>query len=536
MLQASGSTPRTPKKSRSARGLEACGAALLFAAACTSSSVPPASPSSATAPSAKVDVTWSDPAEYQVPHISEEAGEAIFARIGVGDPYRTGLPYPVFLAMLSMYPDVLGDSVQAFTDRFGFTPRAPDPQSADRDARDGLPVGMHLTDDPNTHVPFLVHSCAVCHSQIVRWPGGEKLVIGIGSRSIRIHAFDDALAKIAARPDFDREHVGPVARKIAQDRDIPWSPDYRDAVVGVTIRTLKERGASRAQLLDRVRDGLPGRVATIESFGFALGQLLHHDVAASPTVGWAKIPDAIGFGQRRTLSWDGGSEGPSDAIVIDADIAAGARVEWYVKHPWQGPAVAAYLRHLQRDLRFPQPVDPGLARQGKAIFDRACAKCHGTYEDDGRAKTYVERIVPLEYVDTDPARTHAVTDAFVSAANDPQLTLGLVLETTRRTEGYVPPVLTSVWARAPYGHAGQWPNLEVLATKPAQRPSRFVVHAGAPLDLAKVGLSTGDPDAPLGPGDYLQDGTKEGLHVSGHPFLADLGGDAKAVIEYLKTL
>jgi hypothetical protein len=534
MLQASGSTPRTPKKSRSARGLEACGAALLFAAACTSSSVPP--PSSATAPSTKVDITWSDPTEYQIPHISEEAGEEIFARIGVGDPYRTGLPYPIFLAMLSMYPDVLGDSVQAFTDRFGFTPRAPDPQSADRDARDGLPVGMHLTDDPNTHVPFLVHSCAVCHSQIVRWPGGEKLVIGIGSRSIRIHAFDDALAKIAARPDFDREHVGPVARKIAQDRDIPWSPDFRDSVLGVTIRTLKERGASRAQLLDRVRDGLPGRVATIESFGFALGQLLHHDVAASPTVGWAKIPDAIGFGQRRTLSWDGGSEGPSDAIVIDADIAAGARVEWYVKHPWQGPAVAAYLRHLQRDLRFPQPVDPGLARQGKAIFDRACARCHGTYEDDGRAKTYVERIVPLDYVDTDPARTNAVTDAFVSAANDPQLTLGLVLETTRRTEGYVPPVLTSIWARAPYGHAGQWPNLEVLATKPAQRPSRFVVHAGAPLDLGKVGLSTGEPDAPLGPGDYLQDGTKDGLHVSGHPFLADLGGDSKAVIEYLKTL
>ncbi len=507
-------------------------AAAVLSGACSSASVP----APVSAGPAKIDVTWSDPAEYQISHISEEAGETIFSRIGVGDTYRTGLPYPIFLALLSIYPEVFGADPHAFGERFGFTPRAADPRSTDLDERDGLPVGMHLTEDPNTHVPFLVHSCALCHSEIVKWPGGEKLVIGLGNRRIRIHAFDDALAKVASRPDFDRAHVGPVARKIAEERGIPWSADWRDAVVGTTIRTLKERATQRAGLLDRVRDGLPGRVATIESFGLALGQLLHRDVAASKTVGWAKIPDAIGFGQRRTLSWDGGSEGPSDAIVIDADIAAGARIEWYVKHPWQGPAVAAYLRHLPRDLRFPLPIDANLARHGKVLFEKTCAKCHGTYEEDGRARTYVEKIIPVDYVDTDPARTLAVTDQFIAAANDPKLTLGLVLESTRRTSGYVPPVLTSVWARAPYGHAGQWPNLGVLATKPALRPTRFLVHGDAPLDLEKVGLATGDPDAAPGPGDYVQDGTRDGFHVSGHPFLADLGEESPAVIEYLKAL
>lgn len=493
-------------------------------------------PEPATAPTPKIDVTMSDPAEYRVPHISEDAGERIFARTGVGDPYKTGLPYPIFLAMLAMYPDVLGADVPAFTTRFGFTPRAADPKSDDRDARDGLPVGMHLTEDPNTRVPFVVHSCAVCHSEVVRWPGGEKLVIGLGSRSIRIHAFDDALAKIAVRPDFDKAHLGAMARKAAEEHDIPWAPDFRDAILGATIRELKRRATERAGLLNRVRDGLPGRVATIESFGLALGQLLHHDVAASKTVGWAKIPDAIGFASRRTLSWDGGSEGPSDAIVIDADIAAGARVEWYVKHPWQGPSVAAYLRHLPRDLPFPAPVDEALARRGKALFERACAKCHGHYEDDGRAKSYVEQVVPLDYVGTDPARAFAVTDDFVSAANNPRLTVGPVLESTRRTAGYVPPVLTSVWARAPYGHAGQWPSLAVLATPPEQRPVRFVVHGAAPLDLATVGVSIGDAGAPLEPGDYVQDGAQDGFRPTGHPFLADLGADSRAVIEYLKTL
>ena len=258
-----------PGFSPNSRFARACGLAVV-ASACSSAVVPPP----ASAPATKIDVTMSDPVEYQVSHISEDAGENIFSRIGIGDPYRTGLPYPFFLALLSMYPDLFGANPQAFGDRFGFTPRRADPQSDDRDAREGLPVGMHLTEDPNTHVPFLVHSCALCHSEIVKWPGGEKLVIGLGNRRIRIHAFDDALAKVAVLPDFDKEHIGPIARQAAQERDIPWSPNWRDSVVGTTIRALKERASSRGAFLERVRDGLPGRVATIESFGLALGQLL----------------------------------------------------------------------------------------------------------------------------------------------------------------------------------------------------------------------------------------------------------------------
>ena len=125
---------------------------LLAIAACSSASIPPA----ASPEPIKIDVTMSDPPEYGVsPHLGGR-GETIFTRIGIGDPYRTGLPYPIFLALLSMYPDILGASPEAFVDRFGFTPRAADPQSTDRDAREGLPIGMHLTDDPNTRVPFLV--------------------------------------------------------------------------------------------------------------------------------------------------------------------------------------------------------------------------------------------------------------------------------------------------------------------------------------------------------------------------------------------
>jgi hypothetical protein len=497
-------------------------------------------PRTADAPlvSNETERDWSDPTEYRIDRPTEEAGERIFARTGIGDPYRTGIAYPVFLAMFDMHPELLGDSPRALAARFGFTAREAEPASDDRDVREGLPLGLHLTDDPNTHVPFVMHNCALCHADVVQWPGGEKLVMGMGNRRIRIHDFEAALAKVSGSADFDRASVASVAARIAREKGIPWSRDWSDGVVGTTVRALKTHYADRAALLERIGDGPPGRVATIESFAVELGHQLGRDLQTIGTIGWAKIPDTIGFAEQGRLCGDGGRAGPTDALVVDADIAAGVRLAWLYRHPLQGASLSTFLRHLPRDLRFPGPIDEALARRGKATFEQACARCHGTYEDDGRAKSYVEQVVPLDYVGTDPARALAVTDDFVAAANDPRLFAGGVkLVSTRRTLGSVPPVLTSIWARAPYGHAGQWPSLAVLATPPAQRPLRFVVHGDAPLDLEKVGLPTDDAGASLRAGDYLQDGRAPGFQVTGHPFLADLGADgAKAVIEYLKTL
>jgi hypothetical protein len=61
--------------------------AAVCATACSSAT--PAGPTT-PATAAKVDPTYSDPAEYQVSHISEDAGEAIFARTGVATRTRPG--------------------------------------------------------------------------------------------------------------------------------------------------------------------------------------------------------------------------------------------------------------------------------------------------------------------------------------------------------------------------------------------------------------------------------------------------------------
>ncbi|MDB4955106.1 MAG: putative transrane protein [Myxococcales bacterium] len=479
-----------------------------------------------------IEVPISDPYEYGIDRISRDAGKAIFTRTGVGDPYRTGVPYPIFLALLEAFPRTFGADTQALAGKFGFVARAANPKSEDLDEREGLPIGMHLTIDPITNVPFVVTNCALCHAERIRWNGGAATVIGLGNKRVRIHAYDAAFAEITHERGFSAQHLARLAAMQAEARHLAWPERYRDILVGGTVAALDKRATERTPLRERTEHGLPGRVATIESFVLVLGQLTGRAISYAPQVGWAKVPDVIGFAHRVTLSWDGSGEGPMDLLAVEADVAAGVRVEWMQHHPFQGASLGAYLRQPESRPGFPGKIDRALAERGHKLFEDNCSHCHGTYAADGRALDYDEQVVKLEDIGTDASRTEAATDSFERAANDPALTLGYTK--FRRTFGYVPPVLTNVWARAPFGHAGQWPSLAVLATPPAQRPTNIVVDLDALYDLTTVGVAT---RATGEPGTYTQDATSPGFSVAGHPFLADLGAtDSRAVIEYLKTL
>jgi len=466
----------------------------------------------------------SDPAEYDIATPSRAAGEAIFTRTGIGDPYRTGVPYPMWLALQRAFPARFGATSQELAAKFGFVARAPNRNSADRDEREGLPIGMHLTTDPFTGVEFVVTNCTLCHAERVRWRGGEALVIGLANKRVQIHAYDAAFAEAARDPSFTAARLGPLADAAAAAHAAPWPPAYRAAFVNATIDALRVRADQRAEFLARTHDGPPGRVATIETFALAIGQLLGHPIQTAPDIGWAKIPDVIGFAKRQTLSWDAVGTGAPEVLAVEADFAAGVRPEWFLKHPQQGPSLVEYLRHPGPRPKFPGAIDAGRAERGHAIFLEECAPCHGRYASDGRVVDYKEQVVPLRDVETDPARANAVTESFAEGAN----TIAGGLTRTRATGGYVPPVLTNVWARAPYGHAGQWQSLAVLATMPEQRSPKYGIDPDGLYDLDAVGLP---------PGTMIIDGTKPGLSVGGHPFLAQLGSeDASLVIEYLKTL
>ncbi|MFN0248109.1 MAG: hypothetical protein ACKV2T_14560 [Kofleriaceae bacterium] len=394
---------------------------------------------------------------------------------------------------------------------------------------------MHLTTDPITGIAFLVTNCSLCHAERVPVQrGGSEVVFGLGNKRIRIHAYDAAFSDVIRKPRFTSSYLGALATDEAARHGLVWPEAYREVMVGATIDALKKRAAERTDLVARTRDNPPGRVATIESFAVALAKLTKQSVLFAKDVGWAKVPDVIGYAHRVTLSWDASQEGPIDLLVVEADIAAGARVEWLEKHPFQGASLGAYLRAPAPRPAFPAPIDRALAAKGKQLFEDTCSHCHGAYADDGHVEDYTEQVVPLADVHTDPARVLAPTESFERAANDPDLTRGYTR--FRRSEGYVPPVLTNVWARAPYGHAGQWPSLAYLATPPDRRAAQFVVDLGAPYDLATVGVAVLAPGANVPATGYAHDATMPGFGVGGHPFLSDLGGEARAVIEYLKTL
>ncbi len=504
----------------------------VFSACAAKAPNPTGSPERAARESA---ILMSNPPEYGDRPISAEAGAAYFLETGGGDPYATGMAYPVFLALMDAYPEELGANMAAFREKFGFYPHPAHPNDPS-----AIPLGFHLTVDPETSVPWLVANCQMCHAERLRLESGDVIVAGLGNHRVRPHAYGSALVRIGAKPSLDEGRIEELATARARAMNIPFPEAMREPIVKATLLGLAEGSRKKSPGIHRYEAALPGRMATIESFALALAPYTHKTITLGSAIGWAKVPDVRGFPYRETLSFDGSGIGSPETLTLEADFLFGARPEWYASHRHIATSMYLFLKGFSRRLPYAGKVDARLASEGQRAFTSKCAECHGHYVDHGGGEmrvSYKERVVPQAMVGTDPARADAVTPSFAEVANAMPLTQGLTR--VAPTGGYVPPVLLDVWARGLYGHAGQWPSLEVMATPPDQRPALFVVDTEGRYDLGRVGVryEAVKKARALRPGEYLYDGTKPGASVIGHPYLADLPADSRrAVIEYLKTL
>jgi hypothetical protein len=474
------------------------------------------------------------PAEYNYVPLSAEAGAKTFAKNGMGDPYGAGIAYPLWLAMLAAYPEELGGSVEGFRTKFGFLkPENTDP--ADKD--NALPVGFHLTEDPLTHVSFVMMNCSACHAEEIRTPAGRNVVIGLGNKRVRIHAYDAALMRIGT--SFSAKKLADGCLAQAEKNHVLWPPEVRSPILDTSERLFHIKGAARkadAEFL--AAKALPGRVATIESFVLAM-KMGGANVGAISHAGYTKVPDVVGFPYRDTFNYDGSGIGSPTALAGEADFAFGARPTWYDSHRHLATSLFMYLRQFSRSLPFPGSTDKALAKRGEAAFETHCASCHGTYlgQEGQRRVNYRERVYPIEMIGTDPTRLNAVTKTFADAANAIPAARGLMEVVP--SGGYVPPVLIGIWARGLYGHNGQWPSLAVLAMTDAERPKRFMVEADANYDLEHIGTpwhrdAPGEKPTGL---NYVYDASVPGYGVQGHTFLSALDAETKrSVLEYLKTL
>jgi Cytochrome c len=202
----------------------------------------------------------------------------------------------------------------------------------------------------------------------------------------------------------------------------------------------------------------------------------------------------------------------------------------------------AFLKSLEPP-KYPFPIDADKAARGEAVFQTTCVRCHGTYGPDGK---YPNKIVPLDEIGTDPARSQGLSDRLVAHYN--KTWLGAEYPVNTKRIGYQAPPLDGIWATAPYLHNGSVPTLHALLDS-SSRPPRFTRPPStdfAHYDEAHLGwkftevsaddLSSTARRSPF-QAKFIVDTARFGMSNGGHTF-GDALSEAERMdlIEFLKTL
>lgn len=195
--------------------------------------------------------------------------------------------------------------------------------------------------------------------------------------------------------------------------------------------------------------------------------------------------------------------------------------------------VLAYLKSIQPP-KYTHQIDASLAASGKALFDKRCSACHGTY---GENATYPNLLIPEQFIQTDSLlfKANYQNPQFIEWFNKSWYAKGQYPARLQPFNGYIAPPLDGIWITAPYLHNGSIPTLEALLNS-KERPRYWQRNFKKPeYDYEKVGWKYEVKDAPNSRTIYNTD--KPGYRNTGHTFGYRLSKEErKAVIEYLKTL
>jgi mono/diheme cytochrome c family protein len=195
--------------------------------------------------------------------------------------------------------------------------------------------------------------------------------------------------------------------------------------------------------------------------------------------------------------------------------------------------VLAFIQSIEPP-PYPGKTDPALAAEGRLVFERSCAKCHGTYGEGGR---YPNLLIPQQVIGTDSMinNSNYQYSDMVNWFNNSWFGQGDHPARLVPFNGFIAPPLDGVWITAPYLHNGSVPDIESLLNS-AQRPRYWSRDFRKPAyDLGKLGWKYQVEEKPNGTRTY--DTTLPGYGNQGHRFGDRLNDrERKAVIEYLKTL
>jgi len=193
---------------------------------------------------------------------------------------------------------------------------------------------------------------------------------------------------------------------------------------------------------------------------------------------------------------------------------------------------------------FPGTINVEKSEKGRVVFQRDCQSCHGKYEGTplrNALASFPNKFIPVTEIKTDSVRCMALTGDNIKKLH--KIYLGKYVD-ARVNKGYVAPILSGLWATAPYLHNGSVPTIWHLM-HPESRPGKFYC-GGHGLDYEKLGIRGEMRDGiykyPEGYrpfSDYEIYDTKEtGLSNSGHAeqFEQLTEQEKDYLLEFLKTL
>lgn len=371
----------------------------------------------------------------------------------------------------------------AFRRRYGLAP-APYPN-------DGLPMGLRRGNGPDGAKVGLAIDCLSCHGGSI---GGTSYV-GLGNTQLDMTTlFHEMMKADGKRP--------------------PLSPFVINSA----------RGTVNAGMFSVVLLSLRNSDLTFRKFPLVTG-------ANIPEL---DVPAWWLLGKKSTMYYDGRTDARSVRTNMQFMLGEKTLAEFKELEP-TFREIQAYFNNLKPP-KYPFPIDRVKAEAGKIVFEKSCAKCHGTYGENGK---YPNKIIDLAEIGTDPARARGISDRFVAHYNSTWF--GEDFPVDEEMTGYQAPPLDGVWATAPYLHNGSVPTLATLL-KSLDRPARFYRPPSTDFDhydTVNVGWKFEVPANDTGPNKdkRLFDSSRFGLGNGGHNFgdsLTDL--ERTNVVEYLKRL
>jgi mono/diheme cytochrome c family protein len=509
---------------------------------------------------------------------AQERGAALFSYGDFGaidlDTLETSaLPWPVLAASLALHEaqgrePVAWPLVERAFRRFGFLyPDMLEGLSRPvpvQGAPLGFSVGTLTRTVPPLRMDVLNVGCAACHAGPSYGADGTpdlaKVVPGMPNTSLDLEAFTATAYAALKRALADEPGLMAAIERLFPQMGLREKLTLR----WLAIPRGKDALAKLQASIDRplpFPNGVPGSTNGVA----ALKHQLHvsRRDRYNHGAGFVSVPVLADRFWRSALLADGTyvAKGKERFRVVDSaeekarDPHEFAAIASFFMVPSMGMSdarVAAAIPELTEVMRwlrdfsappYPGPLDRSLAATGRDVYARACASCHGSYDerlDRPRLQSFPNWAGD---VGTDRSRVEAFTPALTQAV---QATLhGRTYLDAASTGKTAAPLLSGVWASAPYFVNGSVPTIRHLL-EPVTRPTRFMV-GGHRLDLARLGIAgAAAPDGSwVYPEGYqpfsapvMIDTTKPGFSNAGHE--REVSGltaaERDALVEYLKLL